>query len=74
MLVLTRKPGERVVINGNVTLTVVETRGNCVRLAFDAPQQVPIFREELCPLAEPHYVPSGHETRRKLPSARKTTY
>ncbi len=47
MLVLTRKLGEKVVIGGSITLTVVETRGNKVRLAFDAPNQVRILRGEL---------------------------
>jgi carbon storage regulator len=54
LLVLTRKPGEKVVLNGNVTLTVIETRGHRVRLTFDAPAHVPIFREELCSLGKRH--------------------
>jgi carbon storage regulator len=37
VLVLSRKPGEKVVIGNGVTVTVVEVRGNRVRLAFDAP-------------------------------------
>jgi carbon storage regulator len=48
MLVLTRKPGEKVVIDGNITVTIIELKGNRVRIAFDAPAHVPIFREELC--------------------------
>jgi carbon storage regulator len=47
MLVLSRKPGEKVVIGHGITLTVVEVRGNRVRLAFDAPDQVRILRAEL---------------------------
>jgi carbon storage regulator len=47
MLVLSRKPGEQVVIGTGITLTVVEVRGNRVRLAFDAPDQVRILRAEL---------------------------
>ena len=47
MLVLTRKPGEKVVLGGNITLTVVEVKGNQVRLAFDAPDSVRILRGEL---------------------------
>jgi carbon storage regulator len=63
MLVLTRKPGEKVIIDGNITITLVEIKGNRVRLAFDAPAQVPILREELCPLAEPYLTLSSRETR-----------
>ena len=47
MLVLSRKPGEKVVIGGGITVTVVSVLGNKVRLAFDAPGQVRILRAEL---------------------------
>jgi len=47
MLVLSRKPDERVVIGSTVTVTVVEIRGDRVKLAFDAPNDVPIHREEV---------------------------
>ena len=47
MPVLSRKPGEKVVIGNGITLTVVEVRGNRVRLAFDAPDEVRILRGEL---------------------------
>jgi carbon storage regulator CsrA len=47
MLVLSRKPGEKVVIGNGITITVVEVQGNRVRLAFDAPDQVRILRGEL---------------------------
>jgi carbon storage regulator len=47
MLTLSRKPGEQVVIGNGITLTVVEVKGNRVRLAFDAPDQVRILRAEL---------------------------
>jgi carbon storage regulator len=47
MLVLSRKPGEQVVLGDGITLTVVEVSGGRVRLAFDAPAQVRIWRAEL---------------------------
>jgi carbon storage regulator len=47
MLVLSRKPGEKVVIGNAITLTVVGVRGDRVWLAFDAPKQVRILRAEL---------------------------
>ena len=47
MLVLSRKPGEKVVIGGGITVTVVSALGNKVRLAFNAPDQVRILRAEL---------------------------
>jgi carbon storage regulator len=47
MLVLSRKPGEQVVIDGDITLTVVKVEGKRVRLAFDAPDRVRILRGEM---------------------------
>ena len=47
MLVLSRKPGEKVLIGGGIAVTVVSVIGNKVRLAFDAPDQVRILRAEL---------------------------
>ncbi len=54
MLVLTRKPGEKVVIGNGITVTVVQIQGNRVRLVFDAPEEVHILRGELaCWLDDP---------------------
>jgi carbon storage regulator CsrA len=47
MLVLSRQPGEKVVIDGGITVTVVSVIAKKVRLAFDAPAQVRILRGEL---------------------------
>jgi carbon storage regulator len=47
MLVLSRKPGESVVIGSDITVTVVEVRGGKVRLGFTGPSQVPIHRHEV---------------------------
>jgi carbon storage regulator len=47
MLVLSRKPGEKIVIGNGITITVVETLGNRVRLGIEAPPQIHILRGEL---------------------------
>jgi carbon storage regulator len=47
MLVLSRKPGERIIIGDNIQVTVLAIRGNQVRLGFSAPGDIPILREEL---------------------------
>ncbi|KTD05847.1 global regulator [Legionella gratiana] len=47
MLVLTRKVGESVVISEEIYCTVVGYRDGEVRLGFDAPQSIPIHRDEI---------------------------
>jgi carbon storage regulator len=47
MLVLSRKKGESITIGDNVTLTVVEIRGDKVRLGIDAPRDVAVHRDEV---------------------------
>jgi carbon storage regulator len=49
MLVLSRKLGERIVINGNIVVTVVKIDRNQVRLGVEAPPEIPVFREEILP-------------------------
>jgi carbon storage regulator len=48
MLVLSRKPGERIMIGDNIVVTVVRIGPNNVRLGIDAPTELNIVREELC--------------------------
>jgi carbon storage regulator len=47
MLVLTRKPGEKLVIDGGIVLTVTEVHGNRVRIGIEAPPDVSVLRGEL---------------------------
>jgi carbon storage regulator len=48
MLVLSRMTNERIVIgNGEIVITVVEIRGDRVRLGVDAPTDVPVHRQEV---------------------------
>ena len=48
MLVLSRKPGERILIGDQVAITIVRIGPNTVRLGIDAPRDMNIVREELC--------------------------
>ncbi len=47
MLILTRRPGERVVIGDEILVTVMGVSGHTVRLGIAAPGGVPIYREEI---------------------------
>jgi carbon storage regulator len=53
MLVLSRKPGERILIGDNVTVTIVRIGPNNVRLGIDAPRDMNIVREELLLTPQP---------------------
>jgi len=47
MLILTRRPGETVMIGSSVTLTVLGVKGKQVRIGINAPKDVPVHREEI---------------------------
>lgn len=59
MLVLSRKVGHRIVIAGDIEITVMQVRGNKVQLGVTAPREISIVRCEARP--------AGEETRDKLP-------
>ncbi len=71
MLVLSRKLNEKIVINGNIVVTIVKIDRNQVRIGIEAPGEVGVYREEiLSGFPGRHEVeaprsPSGLETRRR---------
>ncbi len=49
MLVLSRKKNQSIILDGNVTIEVLQIKGNTVRLGIKAPQSVRVLRGELKP-------------------------
>ena len=47
MLVLTRKAGERVLIGDDIVITILDTRGDGIRIGIEAPRGVNIQRDEI---------------------------
>ncbi|EEG76541.1 carbon storage regulator CsrA [Dethiobacter alkaliphilus] len=47
MLVLTRKSGENLIIGDNITIKILEIKGDTVKIGIDAPKEVAIHREEV---------------------------
>lgn len=47
MLVLTRKTGQKIIIANEIEITILETRGDAVKIGIEAPKQITIYREEI---------------------------
>ena len=47
MLIITRKPGEKIMLGDDVTIEVIEVSGSSVRIGIAAPRSVPVYREEI---------------------------
>lgn len=47
MLILTRKNGEKLIINDNIEIIIVESENNNVKIGINAPKNISIYREEL---------------------------
>lgn len=47
MLVLTRKAGEGIVLGDDITIKVIEIKGNGIRIGIDAPKNCKIYRQEV---------------------------
>lgn len=49
MLVITRHPGESILINKETKIVVISVNKNSIKLGFDAPKDIEIYREEIAP-------------------------
>ena len=67
MLVLSRKPGEKVVITGGITVSVLEVVGCRVKLGIEAPDQVRVLRAEMARWLEPDEAPRAAAPQRNFP-------
>ena len=47
MLIITRKPGEKIMLGDDVTVEVLEVSGSSVRIGIAAPRSLPVYREEI---------------------------
>ncbi len=47
MLALSRKQGESIIIGGNIELTILEVKGEQVKIGISAPKSVPVYRKEI---------------------------
>ena len=61
MLVLHRKKGESLIINDNIKITIVDISGEKVKIAVEAPKEIPVLRSELVNAAEANKEAAGSE-------------
>jgi len=47
MLILSRKPGESIVIDGKIVVKIVRLEGDMVKIGIEAPREVPVHRQEV---------------------------
>jgi carbon storage regulator len=47
MLIITRKPGEKIMLGDDIAVEVIEVSGSSVRLGIAAPRELPVYREEI---------------------------
>jgi carbon storage regulator len=47
VLIITRRPGERIMLGDDITIHVMEIVGNSARVGIDAPKSLPVYREEI---------------------------
>ena len=69
MLVLTRRPGEVLLIGDDIKVTVLSVRGNLVRVGIDAPKSVPVHRQEVLDRMRLERAPQPEEPATSLASA-----
>lgn len=75
MLVLTRKAGESIIIDGDICIKISQVQGNRVKLCIDAPKSHRIVRSELAPedapMARPKFAPRVDSEMWAVPSNAK---
>ena len=69
MLVITRKPSERICLGDDVTITVLDISGSTVRLGIDAPADVPVYRHEIWLAVKEENQAAATASITRLPSA-----
>jgi len=69
MLVLSRKKNESIIINDNITVTVIEIRGDKVRLGIEAPKDVTVHRREVYEAIQNQNQSRTHEPGTKVPTS-----
>jgi carbon storage regulator len=69
MLIITRRPGEKVMLGDDIVLHVMEIVGNSVRVGIEAPRSLPVYREEIWDAVREENQAAARVTPHILPAA-----
>jgi carbon storage regulator len=67
VLIITRRPSQKIMLGDDVTIHVMEISGNSVRLGIEAPRSVPVYREEIWAAVKQENQAAASATVDKLP-------
>ena len=71
MLIITRRPGERIMLGDDTRIHIMEIVGNNVRVGVEAPRSIPVYREEIwTAVKEENEAAAAAETKLPRPAAR----
>ncbi|MDB6023467.1 MAG: hypothetical protein JWQ04_3324 [Pedosphaera sp.] len=73
MLILSRKPGESIVIDGRIIVKIIRLEGEIVKLGIEAPKEVPVHRQEVYDEIQKNNQEALTDARPKLPRLSTTT-
>ena len=68
MLIITRRPGEKIMLGDDVVVHVMEIVGNSVRIGIQAPRSIPVYREEIWDAVREENQAAARATPDALPS------
>lgn len=69
MLIITRRPGERIMLGDDVVVEVIEVSGSSVRIGIAAPRSIPVYREEIWRAVKDENAAAAAVTPGQLPDA-----
>ncbi|HEX4070188.1 MAG TPA: carbon storage regulator CsrA [Planctomycetaceae bacterium] len=72
MLVLSRQRDESIIIGDNIVITIVDIRGDKVRLGIEAPTEIPVHRQEVYEAIQRENAKADAEGRARRPAKEKS--